>query len=330
MKTKLVWEEESLLELYQLPLIQLIGKACEVHQSHFNLGEVQVSTLVSIKTGGCPEDCHYCPQSARYNTSVERHALMDVEEVKKRAIQAKQQGSSRLCLGAAWREVKSNADFDRVLNMVKQVSDIGLEVCCTLGMLNEEQAHKLKEAGLHAYNHNIDTGPSYYSKIITTRKFEDRLKTIENVRKADLTVCSGGIIGMGETKQDRVQMIMTLANLDPQPESIPINMLVPVAGTPLEEKKENQFWDLVRTIATARIVFPKSFVRLSAGRVNLSASEQALCFLAGANSIFAGEKLLTTPNNAVASDQELFALLGLAPMNPKKFEDKSGSISCNF
>jgi biotin synthase len=267
--------------------------------------------LISVKTGGCSEDCAYCPQSARYNTKVKVHKLMEVNEVMDIAKNAKEGGASRLCLGAAWREVRNNRDFDKVIDMVKGVNDIGMEVCCTLGMLSEEQAQRLAEAGLYAYNHNLDTSSENYENIITTRTYDDRLNTINNVRKAGVTVCSGGIIGMGESVEDRMDMLLTLSNLDPQPESVPINALVPVEGTPLEDQPIVPIWDMVRMIATTRIAMPKTTVRLSAGRTRMSLEGQALCFMAGANSIFAGEKLLTTPNPDFDADKEMFKLFNL-------------------
>jgi biotin synthase len=317
--------KEELLDIYNMPLLELIYKAQTIHRQHNDASEVQVSSLLSIKTGGCAEDCSYCPQAARYNTGVEVHKLMTVNEVMNAAEKAKEGGASRLCMGAAWREVRDNRDFDRVLEMVKGVNEKGLEVCCTLGMLTESQAQKLADAGLYAYNHNIDTSEESYKKIITTRNFDDRLNTIKNVRKAKVTVCSGGIIGMGESVEDRVKMLQTLASLTPQPESVPINALVPVAGTPLEDQPLVPIWDMVRMIATTRIVMPKTVVRLSAGRTQMSLEGQALCFLAGANSIFAGDKLLTTPNPDFNTDMEMFKLFGLKPReafkgNKKKIE----------
>lgn len=314
------WTKEEILEIYNTPLLELISKAAEVHKQYHKVGEVQVSSLLSIKTGGCPEDCAYCPQAARYNTEVKVHKLMSVEEVSICADNAKHGGASRMCLGAAWREVRDNKDFDKVLDMVKTINSKGLEVCATLGMVTEEQAKKLAEAGLYAYNHNIDTSKENYNNIISTRNFDDRLNTINNVRKAGLTVCSGGIIGMGESVGDRIGMLYTLSLLRPQPESVPINALVAVEGTPLEEQPPVPIWDMVRMIATARIVLPKTAVRLSAGRLSMSMEGQALCFLAGANSIFAGDKLLTTPNPKYNEDMEMFKILGLTPK--KAFADK--------
>ena len=300
--------------IYELPLIELIHKAAEVHRQNFDVKKVQISSLVSIKTGGCPEDCAYCPQSAKYNTEIKVHKLMEPSELQENINYAKENGVSRMCLGAAWREVRNNKDFDKVLEMVKMITNEGLEVCATLGMINEEQAKKLAEAGLYAYNHNIDTSEEYYNKIISTRNYQDRLNTLQNVRKAGLTICSGGIIGMGESADDRISMLYTLNLLNPHPESVPINTLVPVKGTPLENQPKVSIWELVRMIATTRIVLPKSMVRLSAGRLELSMEAQALCFLAGANSIFVGDKLLTTPNNDIHQDKLMFEILGLEPM----------------
>jgi biotin synthase len=311
---------EEIQEIYNTPLLELIFRAASVHREYNDTAEVQVCTLLSIKTGGCPEDCAYCPQAARYNTGVGVQALMQKDEVLKFAAKAKAAGSTRFCMGAAWREVRDNKDFDRVLDMVKGVNAMGMEVCCTLGMLNEDQAQKLAEAGLYSYNHNLDTSPEYYNEIIHTRTYEDRLSTLENVRKAGVTVCCGGIIGLGETHTDRIKMLQTLANLPEHPDSVPINALVRVKGTPLENNPKVDTWDMVRMIATARILMPKTMVRLSAGRAEMSVPEQALCFLAGANSIFAGDKLLTTPNPSFEEDNLMFGLLGLKPREAFKAE----------
>lgn len=300
--------------IYELPLIELIHKAAEIHRQNFDIKKVQISSLVSIKTGGCPEDCAYCPQSAKYNTEIKVHKLMEPTELQESINYAKENGVSRMCLGAAWREVRNNRDFDKVLEMVKMITNEGLEVCATLGMISEDQAKRLAEAGLYAYNHNIDTSKEYYTKIISTRNYQDRLNTLQNVRKAGLTICSGGIIGMGESADDRISMLYTLNLLNPHPESVPINTLVPVKGTPLENQPKVSIWEIVRMIATTRIVLPKSMVRLSAGRLELSMEAQTLCFLAGANSIFAGDKLLTTPNNDINQDKLMFEILGLEPM----------------
>jgi len=307
------WSKEEISEIYNSPVLNLMYRAATVHREFHDPQEVQVCTLLSIKTGGCPEDCSYCPQAARYHTGVKVEKLMEVSEVLNSALKAKESGSTRFCMGAAWREVRDNKDFDKVLDMVKGVSTMGMEVCCTLGMLTPEQAEKLKNAGLYAYNHNLDTSEEHYDKIISTRTYDDRLETLDNVRKAKISVCSGGIIGMGESHGDRVGMLYTLSNLSEHPESVPVNALVPVEGTPLEDQPRVSIWEMVRMIATARIIMPKAMVRLSAGRVRMNTEEQALCFLAGANSIFAGDTLLTTPNPEVNADKEMFQVLNLKP-----------------
>jgi biotin synthase len=309
---------KEIAAIYHQPFLNLIREAQDVHIKHFTLGEVQVSSLISIKTGGCPEDCSYCPQAARYQTDIQKRGLMKVDEVKQEALKAKAQGASRVCLGAAWREVKEGKDFEQVLEMVRTISAEGLQVCCTLGMLNDQQAERLKEAGLYAYNHNIDTSEEFYGDVISTRKYSDRIRTIENVRKAGVTVCSGGILGLGEGLEDRLKMLQNLSAMNPHPESVPINTLVPVKGTPLENQQAVDIEELVRMIATARILMPKSFIRLSAGRLGRSLSEQALCFMAGANSIFSGEKLLTTPNPLEDVDERMFQSLGLIKMTPEE------------
>ncbi|MCW3084081.1 MAG: bioB [Bacteroidetes bacterium] len=313
------WTVDEILEVYNSPLLDLVYRAQTIHREFNEANEVQVSSLLSIKTGGCAEDCSYCPQAARYNTGIEVHKLMSVSQVSEAADKAKAGGASRLCMGAAWREVRDNSDFDRVLEMVKTVNAKGMEVCCTLGMLTESQAQKLADAGLYAYNHNLDTSEETYKKIITTRTYDDRLDTIKNVRKAKVSVCSGGIIGLGETTEDRVKMLQTLSSMEVHPESVPINALVPVKGTPLQDQPLVPIWDMVRMIATTRIVIPETVVRLSAGRTQMSLEGQALCFLAGANSIFAGDKLLTTPNPDFNTDMEMFNLFGLNPR--KAFKD---------
>lgn len=312
------WTREEITEIYNSPILDLIYRAATVHRANHDAQEVQVCTLLSVKTGGCPEDCAYCPQAARYHTDVKVQKLMETQEVILAAKNAKESGSTRFCMGAAWREVRDNKDFDRVLDMVKGVSQMGLEVCCTLGMLTEEQAMKLKDAGLYAYNHNLDTSEEHYDKIISTRTYDDRLDTLENVRKSKISVCSGGIIGMGESHNDRIGMLLTLSTLPEHPESVPVNALVPVEGTPLEDQPRVSVWEMIRMIATARIIMPKAMVRLSAGRVRMNQEEQALCFMAGANSIFAGDKLLTTPNPEVDADKELFQVLNLKPRKAYK------------
>lgn len=315
------WTKEEISEVYHKPLLDLVFEAASIHRENKDYGEVQISSLLSIKTGGCKEDCSYCPQAARYHTDVEVQALMKVETVIDAAKTAKAGGASRLCMGAAWREVRDNSDFDRVIDMVKAVNELDMEVCCTLGMLTQNQAQRLADAGLYAYNHNLDTSEEDYKRIISTRTYDDRLKTLENVRKAKLTVCSGGIIGLGETVNDRISMIQTLANMPMHPESVPINALVPVKGTPMENQPRVPIWDMIRMIATTRIIMPKTVVRLSAGRTEMSTVEQAFCFMAGANSIFAGDKLLTTPNPSVIDDMEMFSILGLKPRKAFKKEN---------
>ena len=312
------WTFEAIKSIYEMPLLDLVFKAATVHRENDAYAEVQISNLISIKTGGCVEDCAYCPQAARYHTEVDVHALMPLEKVMSMAEQAKSRGASRVCMGASWREVRDNKDFDRVLEMVSKVNEMGMEVCCTLGMLTPEQAQKLKDAGCFAYNHNLDSSEEFYDKVITTRTYQDRLDTLEHVRKAKLTVCSGGIIGMGETHEDRIGMLHTLVNLPEPPDSVPVNALVAVKGTPLENQGKVPFDEVVRMVATARIIMPKSVVRLSAGRNDMSIAEQTLCFMAGANSIFAGEKLLTTPNPDYDEDMAMFKMLGLRPRAPFK------------
>ncbi len=299
--------------LYDRPLFTLLDEARAVHRAHHADQEVQLCTLLSVKTGGCPEDCAYCPQSSHHQTETTSEKMLDVEEVLAAAARARAQGSSRFCMGAAWREVKDGPAFDRVLAMVKGVKALGLEACATLGMLSESQAGRLKEAGLDAYNHNLDTSREHYRSIITTRTYDDRLRTLANVRAAGLTVCSGGIIGMGESVDDRCEMLRTLANLDPQPESVPINALVRAHGTPLDQRPPVDPLDLVRMVACARILMPRSRVRLSAGRTELTREAQLLAMYAGANSIFYGDKLLTTPNPNADDDRALLRDAGLRP-----------------
>jgi biotin synthase len=314
--TKHNWTKEEIIAIYNKPLMDLLFEAATIHREHHDPNVVQVSTLLSIKTGGCPEDCGYCPQAARYHTEIEGNDLMSVSQVKAQALRAKSGGSSRVCMGAAWRNVKDGPEFDQVLEMVRTINKLDMEVCCTLGMLTENQAHRLAEAGLYAYNHNLDTSEEYYKEVISTRGFEDRLQTIENVRKTNVTVCSGGIIGMGESIEDRAGMLVALSTLNPQPESVPINALVAVEGTPMEEEKPVEIWEMIRMVATTRIIMPETQVRLSAGRMNMSREGQAMCFFAGANSIFAGDKLLTTPNPDVNEDMKMFEMLGLNPQKP--------------
>jgi len=317
--------KEALLELYNKPLLELVFEAATIHREYHNPREVQMSSLISIKTGGCSEDCGYCPQAARYHTDLDAHKLMSVDSVIEQAKNAKQNGSSRLCMGAAWREVRDNSDFDNVVDMVQAVNNLEMEVCCTLGMLNEDQAKRLKDAGLFAYNHNLDTSKDYYKDVISTREYDDRLNTIDNARKAGISVCSGGIIGMGEAAEDRMGLLVSYMEMDTPPESIPINALVAVEGTPLEDQKPIEQWEMIRMVAVTRLAFPESVVRLSAGRTKMNMEGQALCFMAGANSIFAGDKLLTTPNPDFNEDQEMFDILGLTAK--KAFQDGEQPVS---
>jgi biotin synthase len=307
------WTREEVHTLFNLPFPDLVFRAAQIHREYFDATEVQISTLLSIKTGGCPEDCAYCPQAARYDTGVEAEKLMSLDAVLDEARAAKAGGASRFCMGAAWRSPKDR-DLDSVCAMVEGVKELGMETCATLGMLTAEQAQRLKASGLDYYNHNLDTSPEFYGAIITTRTYQDRLDTLDHVREAGIHVCCGGIVGMGETLADRVGMIATLAALPVHPESVPINMLVQVAGTPLAGRPALDPLDFVRTIAVARITMPASVVRLSAGREDMSEETQALCFLAGANSIFYGPKLLTTPNPERDRDMRLLDKLGLRPM----------------
>ncbi|RTE87797.1 MULTISPECIES: biotin synthase BioB [Gammaproteobacteria] len=309
------WSKKAISDLFALPFNDLLFKAHQTHREYFAPNEVQVSTLLSIKTGACPEDCKYCPQSARYNTELEKEALMEVQQVLEQAHRAKQTGATRFCMGAAWRNPKDR-DMPKLRAMIEGVREMGMETCMTLGMLSAEQATELASAGLDYYNHNIDTAPEFYGDIITTRTFQDRLDTLDNVRSSGMKVCSGGIVGLGEEQSDRVLFISALANMETPPESVPINMLVKVAGTPMENVEDIDPFDFIRTIAVARITMPNSHVRLSAGRESMSDELQALAFFAGANSIFYGEKLLTTANPVAESDQKLFQRLGIKPEAP--------------
>ena len=308
------WEKSEVQAIYETALPELVYRAQSAHREFHAPDRVQTCQLISIKTGGCPEDCAYCPQSAHYEADVERQGLLDPQHVINVAKDAVSRGVTRLCMGAAWREAPRGREFEKVLEMVRGVSSLGMEVCCTLGMLTEEQAVQLKEAGLTAYNHNLDTSPEFYGSIITTRIYEERLKTLAAVRKAGITVCCGGILGMGEKQSDRVGLLQQLATLRPHPESVPINMLVRVEGTPLASVPPLDPLEMVRAIATARILMPASKVRLAAGRKQLSPEAVTLCFLAGANSIFVGEKLLTTPNPGVDEDEQLLQTLGMKPL----------------
>lgn len=305
------WTVAELREIHNLPLTELVFRAQTLHREYHPANKVQRCTLLSIKTGACPEDCGYCPQSAHYNTTVTPEKLLPVDEVLEAAARAREAGSTRFCMGAAWREVRDGAQFDNVLDMVRGVRAMGMEACCTLGMLNPQQAKRLAEAGLSAYNHNLDTGPGFYDEIISTRTYDDRLRTLRNVREAGISVCCGGIVGMGEGIDDRLEMLSIIASQQPHAESVPINALVPVEGTPLEDRPPVDPIDMVRMIATARIALPSSRIRLSAGRLEMSDETQALCFLAGANSVFAGDKLLTTANPGDDRDIQLFEKLGL-------------------
>lgn len=302
---------KQIKETYLLALPDLIFRAQTIHRENHNPNELQFCTLSSIKTGACPEDCSYCSQSARYDTGLEYEPLLNKSEIIKQAKKAKEQGSTRFCMGAAWREIRDGKDFDMVLDLVRTVKDMNMEPCVTLGMLNKDQAKRLKEAGLHSYNHNIDTSKEHYSKIISTRSFEDRLETICNVQEAGINVCSGGILGLGETKEDRWSFLESLTSLNPQPDSVPINLLVPIPGTPLEKAEPIDNFELVRTIATARIFIPKARIRLSAGRLNMSEELQAMCFIAGANSIHTGDKLLTTGLAGQDKDTAFIEKLGM-------------------
>ncbi|KAI9073107.1 hypothetical protein K1719_044916 [Acacia pycnantha] len=321
------WAREEVKSVYDSPVLDLLFHGAQVHRHAHNFREVQQCTLLSIKTGGCSEDCSYCPQSSRYDTGLKAQRLMNKEAVLEAAKKAKEAGSTRFCMGAAWRDtIGRKTNFNNILEYVKEIRDMGMEVCCTLGMLEKEQAVELKKAGLTAYNHNLDTSREYYPNVITTRTYDERLKTLEFVRDAGIHVCSGGIIGLGEAEEDRVGLLHTLATLPTHPESVPINALIAVKGTPLQEQKPVEIWEMIRMIATARIIMPKAMVRLSAGRVRFSMPEQALCFLAGANSIFTGEKLLTTPNNDFDADQLMFKVLGLTPKAPSFDEEEASEI----
>ncbi|ACZ32946.1 biotin synthase [Chlamydia pneumoniae LPCoLN] len=307
------WSLEDIREIYHTPVFELIHKANAILRSNFPHSELQTCYLISIKTGGCVEDCAYCAQSSRYHTHVTPEPMMKIVDVVERAKRAVELGATRVCLGAAWRNAKDDRYFDRVLAMVKSITDLGAEVCCALGMLSEEQAKKLYDAGLYAYNHNLDSSPEFYETIITTRSYEDRLNTLDVVNKSGISTCCGGIVGMGESEEDRIKLLHVLATRDHIPESVPVNLLWPIDGTPLQDQPPISFWEVLRTIATARVVFPRSMVRLAAGRAFLTVEQQTLCFLAGANSIFYGDKLLTVENNDIDEDAEMIKLLGLIP-----------------
>ena len=311
------WTLAEVRAIHDLPLLDLVHRAQTVHREHFGDNRVQLCSLLSVKTGGCPEDCAYCPQAARYHTDVQAEPLMEVDDVLAAARKAREAGATRFCMGAAWREVKDGQQFDRVLEMVRGVKRLGMEACCTLGMLTAAQAGRLKEAGLDAYNHNLDTSRAKYGDIITTRTYDERLRTLDNVRRAGISVCCGGILGMGESVDDRCEMLRMLAAQEPHPESVPINMLVAIAGTPLAARPPVSTVEMVRGIATARILMPRAMVRLSAGRQQMSEEAQLLCMMAGANSVFFGDKLLTTGNPEYAQDMALFEAAGIAALEPR-------------
>lgn len=305
------WRLEELKDLYNQPLLELILQSTSIHKQFHKTSEIQICNLISIKTGGCQEDCKYCAQSSRYQTSVSAMPMMQYDSVLNEAKKAIASGATRVCLGAAFRQIRDNKQFEEILKMVQGIASLGVEVCCTLGMLQEHQAKRLKEAGLYAYNHNLDSSEKFYPTIITTRTYQDRLDTLKTVEKANINVCCGGILGMGETVEDRLELLFTLCNRDPHPESVPINRLSQIPGTPLASQPSITFWEILKVIAVARVVLPKSMLRLSCGRKEMSYEQQALCFLAGANSIFAGEKLLTVANTSYDKDSEMFELLGL-------------------
>lgn len=305
------WTQKQVEEIYETPLLQLLAHAAEVHKQHHPIGKMQLCSLISVKTGGCPEDCRYCAQSSRYPTPLKAEALLSYEEVMRKARASAKNGVTRICLGAAWREVRDNKPFREIVEMVKGIQALGIQVCCTLGMVKPAEAQILKQAGAYAYNHNLDTSEKFYPSIITTRTYQDRLNTLDVIQQAGLSVCCGGILGLGEQIEDRLQLLLTLANRDPPPDSVPINQFVPTPGVPLENQPPVPFWELLRVIATARILMPMSVIRLSAGRHRLNFEQQTLCFLAGINSLWLGEKLLTVINQAPSQDEELFRLLGI-------------------
>src|SRR5581483_871822 len=310
-KIRTDWTLDEVETCYRTPLFPLLFRAQEMHKKFHTPLEIQVCSLISVKTGGCPEDCKYCAQSSRYQTSVKPEAMLSLDQVKERAMQAKDRGVTRVCLGAAWKKVRDGAAFDSVLEMISSLSKEGLEVCCCLGNLNTSQAQKLKNAGLYAYNHNLDTSRAFYPEIITTRTYDERLDTLDIARKADLSVCCGGILGLGESQEDRISFLHTLSTMEKHPDSVPINLLHRVPGTPLADQKPLDFWEMLRSVATARILMPGSFVRLSAGRLGLNLEQPALCFFAGANSLWLGDTLLTVANPTVDQDAYMFELFGL-------------------
>lgn len=308
------YNKKTISLLYNSPLLELVYRAASVHRIHHLSTRIKVCALISVKTGGCPENCAYCPQSSHYSTDLSAQPFMQKAEILSQAKKAIARGATRICLGAAWRSVREGKQFDLILEVVREITNMRVEVCCTLGALTEEQARRLQEAGLHAYNHNLDTSREFYPSIITTRSYEDRLHTLDVVEKVGISVCCGGIIGMGESREDRISLLHQLSQRNPQPESVPINLLVPVPGTPLQNQPFLPIWEMLRMIATARMTMPNAMIRLSAGRFERSLEEQALCFLAGANSIFSGDKLLTRPNPDFSSDAEMFDLFGLEPL----------------
>jgi biotin synthase len=305
------WSVENLNDLYRTPLLELVFQAHEAHRRHHRKWEIQLCEVISVKTGGCPEDCRYCGQSARYQTGTAAQPLMSLEQLKEKARRSIESGASRICLSVAWREVRDGKVFDQLLEMVQELTAMGVEVCCTLGMLAKEHAERLEKAGLYAYNHNLDTSESFYSNVVTSHSYQDRINTLDHVQQAGIRVCCGGIVGLGESIEDRLELICTLANRDPQPHSVPINLLVSISGTPLEKNASVPFWEFLPLIAIARLTMPRAMVRLSGGRLQLSMEQQALCFMAGANSIHSGEKLLVTPAPDFDSDREMFRKLGL-------------------
>lgn len=305
------WRIEELKELHDLPLLELISKSNHIHAQIHKPSEIQVCSLISIKTGGCPEDCKYCAQSSRYQSSVFAEPMMPITAVLNEARRAVERGATRVCLGAAWREIRDGKQFEDILQMIKEITGMGIEVCCTLGMVKEHQAARLKEAGLYAYNHNLDSSEAFYKTIITTRTYQERLATLDILEEANLSVCCGGIVGMGESSLDRLELLLNLCRRNPHPASVPVNRLCQIPGTPLENQPQLSIWEMIRTIAVARIVMPQAMIRLSAGRIEMTFEEQTLCFLAGANSIFIGEKLLTVANTPIDKDDEMFQILGL-------------------
>lgn len=328
MKIRNDWTLQELQELYELPLLQLLSQAHHIHGQFHVIGEIQVCSLISVKTGGCPEDCKYCAQSSRYQTPISAQPMMTYEAVLEDARKAIARGATRVCLGAAWREVRDSRQFDQIIKMIQDITALGVEVCCTLGMLKEHQAQRLKEAGLYAYNHNLDSSQEFYKTVVTTRTYAERLNTLDIAEKADISVCCGGIIGMGETVIDRLELLHTLCTRNIHPESVPINQLSRIPGTPFSDLPSISIWEMVRMVALTRIVMPQAMVRLSAGRLEMSYEDQALCFFAGANSIFSGEKLLTIANHPIDKDEEMFQLLGLKKRPAFVKSQSNANLSC--